>query len=314
MNAFKTTARCAFSLVVFALILYLVDAHGVVETIRTADAASVLIAACTALGAQAIAAIRLRQLLAMQEIALSVRRVFLIGLAATFYGLLIPGGTVASVAARFVQLSRDARVETIAAALVVDRSVAVVFLFVIGALTIAFDKAEPAWVGAMLAGVLCGIGIFAIGRRALVWLTARLDDLASDRSPGRVRRFGARIGRALSNYTAASGAEIRIVLATSLLAHLSGCCAYYAIALGLGFDISFLTICWIRSGVILATMVPVSLAGIGMREISSISLLVPLGFTEAQAVGFSILIFLSTSVLVGLIGGSSELLGATSRR
>ena len=250
----------------------------------------------------------------MQEIALSVRKVFLIGISASFYGLLMPGGALATVAARFVQLASGARVATVAAALIVDRSVATAFLCVIGTLAIASDKAEPAWVGFIVAGLLCGIGVFLIGRRSLVWLTARLDALASDEASGRFRRFGARIGRALSNYTAASGAEIRIVLAASLLAHLSGCCAYYAIASGLDFDVSFLTICWIRSGVILATMVPVSLAGIGMREIATIALLVPLGFAEVQAVGFSIMVFLLTAVVSGLIGGLVELVGASGRR
>jgi len=314
MSAVKTAARGVFSVAVFALILYLVDAHDVIDAMKEANAASAVTAVAFALGAQVFSAIRLRQLLVMQEIALSVQKVLSIGLTASFYGLLMPGGTLAANAARFVQLCRDARVETIAAALVVDRAVATVFLCVIGALAIAFDKAEPAWVGVIVAGMLCAMGIFLIGRRSLVWLAARLDALANAEWPGRFRRFGVRLGRALSIYTSTSGGEIRIVLATSLLAHLSGCFAYYAIALGLGFDISFLTICWIRSGVILATLVPVSLAGIGTREIATIALLVPLGFAEVQAVGFSIMIFLSTSVVIGLIGGFVELVGATGRR
>jgi ethanolamine utilization microcompartment shell protein EutS len=55
-------------------------------------------------------------------------------------------------------------------------------------------------------------------------------------------------------------------------------------------------------------------AGLGLREIAAIGLLVPLGFGEAQAIGFSILISLATSVIIGLIGGFSELLRLTGRR
>ena len=104
-----------------------------------------------------------------------------------------------------------------------------------------------------------------------------------------------------------------IVLATSLLTHLWGCLAYYAIAIGMGLDIPFLSICWIRSGMILSAMVPVSVAGLGLREIAAIGLLVPLGFAEAQAVGFSIVVFLSMPVIIGLIGGFVELLRVTDK-
>jgi hypothetical protein len=314
MPAVKTAARYVFSVSVFTLILYLLDANDVIATMAGADIASVVIAIGFALSAQFFSAIRLKKLLAMQEITLSLRKVFLIGLSAIFYGLLIPGGTLAASAARFVQLSRDARVESVAAALVVDRAVATVFLIVIGTVAIAFDTAEPLWVGVIITGVLCSVAIYLFGQRTSAWLTARFDKIAGGESSGRFHRFGIRIGRALSNYPTASGGEIRVVLATSLLAHLSGCLAYYVIAVGLGFDLSFLSICWIRTGMILSTMIPVSVAGLGMREISAIALFIPLGFAEVQAVGFSILIFLVTPVITGLIGGSVELLGATGRR
>ena len=58
---------------------------------------------------------------------------------------------------------------------------------------------------------------------------------------------------------------------------------------------------------ILSTMIPVSVAGLGLREVAAIALLLPLGTGEAQAVGFSILIFLVTPFTVGLIGGAAEL-------
>jgi uncharacterized membrane protein YbhN (UPF0104 family) len=55
-------------------------------------------------------------------------------------------------------------------------------------------------------------------------------------------------------------------------------------------------------------MIPISVAGLGLREAAAIGLLVPLGVGEAQAVGFSLLIFLVSPLIVGLIGGSGELL------
>ena len=142
----------------------------------------------------------------------------------------------------------------------------------------------------------------------------RLDKIVSKELSNRLRRFWVRIESAFLNYSTAGSGEVLIVLVTSLLAHLCGCLAYYAISTGMGLDISFLSICWIRSGMILSTMIPVSVAGLGLREIAAIGLLVPLGFGEAQAIGFAIVIFLATPVIVGLIGGFGELLRVIDRR
>ena len=313
MPAVKTAARCVFSVSVFTLIVYLFDANDVLIAIAGADVASVVVAVGFALGAQFFSARRLEQLLVLQDITLSLRKVFFVGLSAIFYGLVVPGGTVAAFAVRFVQLSRDARVESVAAALIFDRVIATVFLIVIGTMAVALDQAEPLWAGVIVAGTILGAGIFAFGRRSSMWVINRLDNVVSNELFSRMHRFGVRISRAFLNYSTADGGEILIVLATSLLAHLCGCLTYYAIATGMGLDISFLSICWIRSGMILSTMIPISVAGLGLREIAAIGLLVPLGFGEAQAVGFSILIFLATAVIVGLIGGFGELLRVTDR-
>lgn len=310
MPTVKTAARYAFSVSVFTLILYLFDANHVLATIAGADIASVVIAVGFALGAQFFVAIRLKRLLALQDIRLSLRKAFFIGLSAMFYGLVIPGGTVAAFALRLVQLSRDARVESVAAALVVDRVIATVFLVVIGTMTFALDHAESLWVGVIVAGTIFGAGIFALGRRPSTSVIELLDNVESF---NRLHRFSVRFSRAFMNYSTAGGGEVLIVLATSLLAHLCGCVAYYAIATGMDLGISFLSICWIRSGMTLLTMIPVSVAGLGLREIAAIGLLAPQGFGEAQVVGFSILIFLATSVFVGLVGGFGELLRATNK-
>lgn len=316
MPTLKTAARYVFSAVVFALILYLFGANDVLATIKGANISSVGIALGLALGAQVFASIRLQHLLILQDISLRFRQVFFIGLSAVFYGLVIPGGTVAAFVARFVQLSRAGSIERIGAALVVDRVMATVTLLAIGAGAIAFDQADALWVGIIVAGIVLGAGTFLFLRPSLVWLRARLDGMAGmeeGESAGRWRRLGARISGALLNYSTASRADVLGVVAASLTAHLFGCLMFYAIAVGVGLDISFLTICWIRSGMILSTMIPVSVAGLGLRELTAVGLMVPLGFAQAQAVGYAILIFLVRPVMIGLIGGVGELVGATDK-
>lgn len=314
MSAVKTATRYFFSVSVFAVILYLFNANDVLATMAGANIASIVIAVGFTLGAQLFSAIRLKQLLVLQDITLSLRKVLFVGLSAVFYGLMIPGGTVASLAVRFVQLTRNARIEFVAAALVVDRIIATVFLVIIGTMAIAFDQMEPLWAGVTLTGFIFGVGFFVFGKRSSTWVIDRLGNAASNESSCRLHRFGMRICKTLLNYSTVKGKQVLIILAASLLAHLCGCLAYYVITIGVGLDLPFLSICWIRSGLILSVMIPVSVAGLGVREITAIGLLVPLGYGEAQAVGFSILIFLATMVIPGLIGGFFELLGTTGRR
>ena len=244
----------------------------------------------------------------MQDIALSLGRVFLIGLSAVFYGLIVPAGTLAALAVRFVQLSQEAKVESVAAALIVDRVIATAFLIAVGTITIAFDKAEPLWASVIAVGIVLTAGIFVFGRRLVLRSIDRLDAASRRDSHSRVHGFAERIIGAFQKYSTVGSGQILIVLVASLLAHLLGCLTYFTIMKSMGLNIAFLSICWIRSGMILSTMIPVSVAGLGLREVAAIGLLVPLGVGEAQAVGFSILIFLVTPVIVGLIGGSGELL------
>jgi hypothetical protein len=302
MSARRTGARIVFSVAVLVSVFYLFDAHAVVVTLAATDVASMLLAVALSLSAQLFSAMRLRRLLLIQEIALPLGRVYLIGLSAVFYGLLIPGGTVAAFAVRFARLARHARLETIAAALVVDRVVATVFLVAIGVVAAAFDRADPFWVSAVAVAAACGAAA-VLARRRL----PRLESVAGPAPSGRLAKAVRRVSEAFLRYSTATPRQILSLVWTSLLAHVCGCLAYCAIAKGMGLDLALLTACWVRSGVILATMIPVSLAGIGLRELAAIGLLVPLGFGEADAIGYSLLIFLVTAVIVGVIGGLSEL-------
>ena len=306
-QAVKTIARYAFSIAVFSLILYLFDANDVLATIKRGDLVTLSAAVIFSLGAYFLGAVRLKALLELQDAALSLTKVFFIGLSAVFYGLVIPGGMIAAFTIRFMQLSRDLRIESVAAALLVDRVIATILLIVVGAMAVAIDRAGPLWLGIITAASTAGIAVFMIGLRLSGQMFEWLDKVSSSGPPGVFRGAMMRIGNAFSNYSSVGYDRILVLLAMSLVAHLSGCLAYYVIASGLGLNISFVSICWVRSGMIFSTMIPVSVAGLGLREIAGIALLYSLGVDEAEAVGFSIMILITTQVILGLIGGAGEL-------
>jgi uncharacterized protein (TIRG00374 family) len=303
----KSIARYIFSATILAAVLYLFDANDVLASILGADLESITIAVGFALGAQFFATVRLHRLVLLQDMALSFGKIFIIGVSAVFYGMVVPGGTVASLAVRFVQLSKSASGESVAAALIVDRVISTIFLIAIGVISIAFDRSDPIWAAVVAIGTLSLAGAIWFRRQlALAWFDT-WSFLSGRVSTGRATKIVVRIAGAFQKYSLASRPQVFVVFVASMLAHFCGCFMYFTLATSMELHISFLTICWIRAAMILSTMIPISVAGLGLREFAAIALLVPLGIGEAQAVGFSILVFLITPVIVGLLGGFAEL-------
>ena len=307
MPSIKLAGKAAFSLFVLAGVFYLIDANDVFAVLAGADSWMIVLASVFALSAQVFSAVRLTHLARLQDISLTFLRALQIGLSAVFYGLVVPAGSLAAFAARFIQMSRDVRIESVVATLIMDRIIATTFLLAIGMVAISFDRAEPLWAIAIVSvGIFLGIGLFVLGRR-LVWHSWDCLDTTSSRfSSAKLNKYAGRVGGAFLAYSSADGRQIVTIVASTLMAHLSGCLVYFTIAESLDLQITLLSACWIRSGMILFTMIPLSVAGLGLREIAAVALLVPLGIADAQAVGLSILVFLVTPVIVGLIGGSAE--------
>lgn len=307
MSSLKPVGKLAFSLSVLAAIFYLIDTNAVFQALVSADPWMVAFAIGFALGSQIFSAMRLQQLALLQDIPLRFVRVLLIGLSAVFYGLIVPAGTVAAFAVRFIQLSREARVESVAAALITDRVIATIFLLAIGLIAVSFDRADPLLAVAIATVALLAVGTIVSGRQLLMRAWNRLKSSPNRFLSVKLYDYASRISTAFAKYSLADGRQVAIIGASTLLAHFCGCLVYYAVAKGLGLNLTLLSICWIRSGMILCTMIPVSVAGVGLREVAAIVLLAGLGISEVQAVGFSILVFLVTPVTVGLIGGAAEL-------
>jgi glycosyltransferase 2 family protein len=92
----------------------------------------------------------------------------------------------------------------------------------------------------------------------------------------------------------------------AVLAQLLGIGSYGLVALAIGLDLSWITIAWTRSAAMLLAILPVSVAGLGLREGALVLLLAPYGVTPADAMAFSLTAFASTTLAAGLLGGLFE--------
>jgi len=79
----------------------------------------------------------------------------------------------------------------------------------------------------------------------------------------------------------------------------------FLLALSIGLNLSFLDLGWIRSFIVIITMLPISFSGIGVREASLIVLLQPYSVSSSDAVALSFLL-LGKIILFGTIGALLE--------
>ena len=96
------------------------------------------------------------------------------------------------------------------------------------------------------------------------------------------------------------------VIMLSISTQLMGISIYYLFAHMLDIDLSFVIIGWIRTIVVVATMLPVTISGIGVREGMFIYILSQYGIGTEQSLALSFLVFVFTVLIGGLFSGLLE--------
>jgi uncharacterized membrane protein YbhN (UPF0104 family) len=98
----------------------------------------------------------------------------------------------------------------------------------------------------------------------------------------------------------------------SLLVQLANVLVVWLVAQGLGLGISFSYLAVVVPLGTLVTLLPLSLGGVGLREVAMVVLLAPLGVAEAQAVTVSVLSY-AVQITVSLLGLGVYLFGRYPR-
>jgi glycosyltransferase 2 family protein len=151
------------------------------------------------------------------------------------------------------------------------------------------------------------------------WLAPRVMSRASqtareNRSPigaiGRLRTVGA---RALVSFTGASRNELLAAGCFALLQCALDAASVMALAWSLGFRIDWLDALWINVLAYLAILLPISVAGLGVREAAVIVALTPLGVPRDGAIAMALLMFAAT-FFNALVGGVLQFLSGADRR
>lgn len=110
----------------------------------------------------------------------------------------------------------------------------------------------------------------------------------------------------LKQYQDLTFCSLAFIFTLSIMTQLLGILIYYLLAISLGINIPFIRMGWIRSAVVMITMVPVSISGLGVREGALLFLLNPYGVVGEESLALSFLIFGITLLLIGALGGFIE--------
>lgn len=100
--------------------------------------------------------------------------------------------------------------------------------------------------------------------------------------------------------------ELIEAAALSIVAQLLGIASFVCIASSLQLDLGLFAIGWSRSVMILVSMIPLSIAGLGLREGASLLTLPALGVSPETAVAFALLVTAVTVIGPAMIGGALE--------
>ena len=287
--------RVAAAVALLAYLYSIVDVGQVAGVLRGVHGGWLAAAAALSLLMQWTITLRLKQLTDAQGAVLPMAAMLEINFTTLFYGLFLPGGNVGSWAVRFYKLSRQGGTMAGAAvALVLDRLLATMSLCAVGvAFWFLADPPEATRARAMLALLL------------VVWALLVLLCVALSRR-WNVPKM-AKLAAAVARWKNMSPAQHAAVSAVSVLSHLLGIGVFVALALAASLQLPLADLGYIRAIVILATMVPLSVAGLGLREGAMMFLLSGYGVAHEQALAMALLVFLVVNVLPGAIGGAMEL-------
>lgn len=219
---------------------------------------------------------------------------------ANFWSFLLPGSICGGVATVLIYKAMGGAVEVVIAALTASRVAELAAYCALGSITLAWTPHVPASAQVVLVSVAVVTASLFVTSRQWTPLLAN----GSARTHGvsivaKVRSFGV---RTLTSFGAISpGALAPAALFATIQCALEGASVLaFAWAIGLRLDLT--EAMWINVAVYIAIFLPLSVGGLGLRDLTVLSALAWIGASPDQALALSFLMFGATA-LNGLIGG-----------
>ncbi len=309
----KRPLRLVVAAALLAVLFTQVPVSDVVAALKDVAAGPVVIAALLVALTQIVLAWRLKRLAAVNGSGLSLPRVLEINLTTRFYGLFVPGGNMAGTAIRFARLAAaQEHVAGTALALAVDRLLATLSLGLVGLaffVLVAPPQGTP-WLVALLGVTALCVVLMLPAIAGLRLPTIDKDGARRNVLRDRLPKFVLKTLRKTLNLARQTRriplTRLGEALGWSVLMHGIGAAAYWQLAVAMGLDLGLAEGGWARTAMLVATLLPITFAGIGLREGAAVVALAALGVSADQAVALALLCFVVTVLGPGVVGGLLE--------
>ncbi len=304
----KTLLRGGISVLLMAAILWKIDLEGLRATFMAVQPGVFALATALFLLQQAIIAYSWQMLLDAQKSNVPFATVLKVHFMGTFFGVFMPTSIGMDIVrafslSRYMKKGMDA-----ATSMFISRVVGYIVFFAIAllvAVPVAYQTGNPLLFWLVL-GLFFGFMVavwMVMSERVLGWFRPLLLKFRLSGVADKIGQFQKGAQFLHQNRTL-----MLKLLAVSVLFQVLGIYVIYLVGRSLHIDIG-LTYYFIYVPLIMAiTILPLSIAGIGIREGSFVFFFTPLGATEEQALSLSLLLF-AQMIFVALIGGVLYLLG-----
>lgn len=301
------TMRIVVAVAVLGYLVTRIDVAHVWTSMRVAPPAALVEALAVWMVGWWIVSYRLGLLMQAQGVPMGTFEAFEINLATLFYALFLPGGSLTGIAVRLYRLSRaGGRYATGLLAMASDRVAATAAITLVGLGCWALDPGDKPRTALAVLVVTAGAVIAAIAPFAVADHLRRAARLLRTRGLDWVYAGLRRTGRAFEAIAELPARRLALLLFLSCLSQVPGILAFVILARALGLSLSFVTLGWVRSVTLIVTSLPISIAGLGVREGLLLLLLRPYGVPDHDALAFSLLVFTVTIAGSGLVGGVLE--------
>jgi uncharacterized protein (TIRG00374 family) len=114
-----------------------------------------------------------------------------------------------------------------------------------------------------------------------------------------------KLWKAVTSFHKLNNSAIIAIIGFSFLSYALFIISPYILSIAMDLSIGIIAIAWIRSLVLLMALIPISVAGLGVREAGFIGLMHLYGVANHEALAFAMGLFL-IQILIGLIGALTE--------
>lgn len=255
-----------------------------------------------------IAALQFKIFTDCHRLPLSLLKIVEVNLITNFYTLFLPG-YLSGGAIRWYKLSKDNKKGAeVLAAIVFNRWIHISILVGTGCLGWLLEPTKPTRTLGLLLLLPFFLLVFAFvlmhSTSLLTWLESKIQK--SIRFSGFIQEKSLKLVIAAKEYQYLTFLDHCMIIGYLTLWHFLTAGSSYLFCLALQIQISFWTLLWIRGIITFAMMLPISIAGFGVREGGLVYFLGLYGIKPASGFALSMLILLQ-HLVVGAIGGLIEL-------